>query len=67
MLLCITRAHMSYQLAMSPLTATCSIFPPDPCPLLLAVSMTRGGGRAIVTRSIPRFKASAPLMGKAHG
>ena len=32
-----------------------------------AVSMTRRGGRAIVTRSIPRSKASAPLMGKAHG
>ena len=39
------------------LTATCSIFPPDQSHLLSAVSMTRRGGRAIVTRSIPPFNA----------
>ena len=48
------------------LTATCSIFPPGRSPLLLAVSMTRRDGRAIVTRSIQRFKASAPRMVEAH-
>ncbi len=44
---------------MSLLTATCSIFPRGLSPLLSAVSMTRRGGRAIVTRSTQRFKALA--------
>ena len=48
------------------LTATCSTFPPGLSPLLLAVSMTRRGGRAIVTRLTPRLKASAQQVGKAH-
>ena len=42
-------------------------FPRGLSPLLSAVSMTRRGGRAIVTRSIQRFKALAPRMGKAQG
>ena len=49
------------------LMATCSSFPPGLSPLLLAVSMTRRGGRAIVTRSIQRFKALARRMEEAQG
>ena len=65
---CITQANMSCQLAMSPLTATCSIFPRVRSRLLWAVSTTRRGGHAIVTRSIRRFKASARLRwGKRPG
>ena len=45
------------------LTVTCSIFPPGLSPLLLAVSMTPRGGRAIVTRSISRFNR----IGSADG
>src|SRR4029077_13326379 len=41
------------------LTATCSSFPPDPSPSLSAVSMSRLGGRSIVTRLTQRFKALA--------
>ena len=47
------------------LTVTCSTFRRGLSHLLLAVSMTRPGGRSILTRLIPRFKASSPQMGKA--
>ena len=67
MLTCITQANMSCPLVMSPLTVTCSTFPPGLSPLLLAVSMTRRGGRSIVTRLDTTFESSARRMGKAHG
>ena len=51
----ITQANMSCPLVMPPLMATCSTFPPDPSPLLSAVSMTLRGGRVIVTHSISYF------------
>ena len=48
------------------LTATCSTFPPGRSPSLSAVSMTRLGGRSIVTRSIQRFKALARRIVEAQ-
>jgi len=44
------------------LTVTCSTFRRGLSHLLLAVSMTRRGGRAIVTRSMSHFKALARRM-----
>ena len=64
---CITQANTSCLLVMPLLTATCSIFPPDQSHLLSAVSMTRRGGRAIVTRLTPHFKDWLSRWGKRTG
>ena len=63
---CITRVNMSCQLAMSLLTATCSIFLQGLSRLLWAVSTMRRGGHAIVTRSIPRSNRLGQRMAEAH-
>ena len=64
---CITQANMSCLLVMPRLTATYSNFPPGLSPLLLAVSTTRRGGRAIVTRLTPPFNRLARQMAEAQG